>query len=1777
MKISPVSIFILVAVAGSVYSGIQPPVMVINPRALVLFTELETVDLPCKASGEPQPTYIWKKDKRDFNVAGSDDLISTVENEGTLVFKQPKKKDAGTYQCFANNSYGVAMSGIVELRLAFLQPYTNQEPETITVSPGSCLVLPCNKPISYPEAKFTWLLKYSDGRLKVLDFTERIQMDHKTNLVFANVQEEDSYKDTAYVCAATNLFLRRINMLNTIYLRTLPEQLKDYQIHILSASPSKMVFLKGDTVELQCIFGGHPTPKIRWYRNGKLIHPNTKYAFSKFDHQLDIRDAGFEDEGDYECHASERSSGQILQHTMRVEIESKPEWTTKPKSIVTSGGSSVTFICNGTGKPPISKPVWYINGKRINEYSNKNKFIVEETYLSIINVTRQDYMTIQCNISNIHGYIFAEAFLSFHEKIRMEHYPSDLEVSKGAEAIFTCATTSDTMQEDDLRTIWWKDGKAIAIDDRISQNSQNNSLTIRSVTRNDVGRYTCMVTDGLDSVNASAFLSVKGTQPPVMLINPPTQVLFKEFQTAVLPCKASGEPQPTYTWKKDKQDFNVAGRRDHILTAPNEGTLVFKRPKKKDAGTYQCFANNSYGVAMSGIVELRHAFLQPYIDQEPETITVLPGASLVLPCNMPFSYPEPNVTWVLKRDHWSTKALNFTERILMDRQGNLVFVNVQEEDSYKDTAYARVAFNMFVRIFSVGKSIYLKTLPGQPKDHQIQILSASPKEMVFLKGDTVKLECIFGGHPTPKIRWYRNGKSIHPNTKYAFSKFNHQLDIRDAGFEDEGDYECHASERSSGQILQHTMRVEIGSKPEWTTKPKSIVVSDGSSATFICNGTSKPPISKHLWYINGIDIHQYPNNNKFIVRKTNLTVINLTYQDSMTIQCNISNIHGYIFANVFLNVFAKPPDILEDKEKTQKHAEGQSINITCRTTGYDLVQVHWSKDNKEVTGGRFRTLSNGSLNIKNLVLADAGVYRCDVSNKYGMVSATRTLIVRRKTRFEHFPVDLVVYKGEDAKFTCVAMTDPMEADNLRIVWSKDDDVTVIDEKRIIQNPKDNSLIIRSVKETDAGLYSCVATNGLDFIKAFARLKVRAKIRIEPSPSNLVMKKGEDAQFMCGATTDSIEVNNPHIIWRKDTEVIDINEDINEVIQNSKTSLLIIRNVTRNDAGRYMCLAINGLDIVNASALLTVKDGGTQPPVMLINPPTQVPFKELEAVVVPCKASGEPQPTYTWKKDKRDFNVAGSDDFISTVPNEGTLVFERPKKKDAGTYQCFANNSYGVAMSGIVELRLAFLMPYTNQEPETITVLPGASLVLPCNKPISYPEANVTWVLKHKDGSFKAFDFTERILMDHQANLIFTNVLEEDSCRDAAYVCMATNKFNREATRGKPFHLKTIPMPPENHQPHLINVAPNKGLFLKGDTVKLQCIFGGHPTPEIRWFRNTKERRIQIEQDTKYRFSSSKHQLNILDAGFEDEGIYECHARVTSFSQAMQRVMTVKIESKPEWTKPKSIVTSVGSSVTFICNGTSKPPISKHMWYINGKRINEYPNKNKFIVQETNLTVINLTYQDSMTIQCNMSNIHGYIFADAFLYVFAEAPDLLEKGNMTLKRSEGQTINITCKTTGYDSVQVLWMKDNKQMTGDRYHILRNGNLNIKNLDLTDTGVYHCYASNKYGMVSATRNLIVRRKTKIEPSAFDRRVKEGRAVTLPCAATTDPMEVDNLQVIWLKDGKSIDMDEGRIIQNTQDNSLTINSVIIGKDGGRYTCVATNGLDWAKMSTFLYVMGP
>ena len=93
------------------------------------------------------------------------------------------------------------------------------------------------------------------------------------------------------------------------------------------------------------------------------------------------------------------------------------------------------------------------------------------------------------------------------------------------------------------------------------------------------------------------------------------------------------------------------------------------------------------------------------------------------------------------------------------------------------------------------------------------------------------------------------------------------------------------------------------------------------------------------------------------------------------------------------------------------------------------------------------------------------------------------------------PLDVMVYEGTEAKFTCTATTDPEEIDNLVIDWKKDGQI--IDYRlaqRVFKNDMDNSLTISGTISLDTGEYSCVARNGLDESESGAQLVVQGTCR-----------------------------------------------------------------------------------------------------------------------------------------------------------------------------------------------------------------------------------------------------------------------------------------------------------------------------------------------------------------------------------------------------------------------------------------------------------------------------------------------------------------------------------------------------------------------------------------------------------------------------------------------------------------------------------------------------------
>ena len=98
-----------------------------------------------------------------------------------------------------------------------------------------------------------------------------------------------------------------------------------------------------------------------------------------------------------------------------------------------------------------------------------------------------------------------------------------------------------------------------------------------------------------------------------------------------------------------------------------------------------------------------------------------------------------------------------------------------------------------------------------------------------------------------------------------------------------------------------------------------------------------------------------------------------------------------------------------------------------------------------------------------------------------------------KTLIQTKPLDIMIYEGTEAKFTCTATTDPEEVSELRIEWKKDGQL--IDyalAQRVFKNDMDNSLTISGTISLDTGKYTCMATNGLDENEASAQLVVQGK-------------------------------------------------------------------------------------------------------------------------------------------------------------------------------------------------------------------------------------------------------------------------------------------------------------------------------------------------------------------------------------------------------------------------------------------------------------------------------------------------------------------------------------------------------------------------------------------------------------------------------------------------------------------------------------------------------------
>ncbi|XP_052240639.1 peroxidasin homolog [Dreissena polymorpha] len=254
----------------------------------------DNVDLPCSASGFPQPEITWTLNGRQVRVTSRVSLVG-----GGLHIVSVSDEDRGEYRCRAENSLGV-VTATAGLHVQVPPSFVLRPVDVVTGEDGTA-VFQCDA-MGEPTPLISWYKNNdpipNNGRFTILDSGRTLRI--------SRVEAADR---DVYVCRAESAAGRM-------------EAQAELQVSSQTAPTfnqrrvDEIEVEEGTDVQVDCAADGQPAPIFRWIKDGVTLRNGRKYHSEGI--QLTIRRAIQSDEGLYECFA-ENTLG-FARHAVRLRV-----------------------------------------------------------------------------------------------------------------------------------------------------------------------------------------------------------------------------------------------------------------------------------------------------------------------------------------------------------------------------------------------------------------------------------------------------------------------------------------------------------------------------------------------------------------------------------------------------------------------------------------------------------------------------------------------------------------------------------------------------------------------------------------------------------------------------------------------------------------------------------------------------------------------------------------------------------------------------------------------------------------------------------------------------------------------------------------------------------------------------------------------------------------------------------------------------------------------------------------------------------------------------------------------------------------------------------------------------------------------------------------------------------------------------------------------------------------------------------------------------------------
>uniref|UniRef100_A0A8C6XK20 Neuronal cell adhesion molecule n=1 Tax=Naja naja TaxID=35670 RepID=A0A8C6XK20_NAJNA len=567
--------------------------------------------------------------------------------------------------------------------------------------------------------------------------------------------------------------------------------------------------------------------------------------------------------------------------------------------------------------------------------------------------------------------------------------------------------------------------------------------------------------------------------PPTITQQSPKTYIIDPRENIVIQCEAKGKPSPTFSWTRNGTHFDI-DKDPRIRMKPHSGTLlinIIHEGGKAELyeGVYQCTARNVLGTAISNNIIIRASRSPLWTKEKLVPVRVTEGQYAILPCRPPAGLPPPIIFWM---DN-SFQKLPQNNRVSQSLNGDLYFSNIIQEDSREDyICYAR--FN-HTQTIQQKQPISLKVEPGKfYSERQPTLLTpaGNASSKIELRGNTLMLECIAEGLPTPLIRWSKEGGDLPVNRTF-FENFHKTLKIIDVSQADSGKYKCMATNRLGSAY--HVITVDVKAAPYWIREPSNLVLSPGEDGSLISNG---------------IPVEIAPEDPSRKVDGDTIIFTNVQERSSAVYQCNASNEYGYLLANAFVNILAEPPRILTPYNKLYQVIENKPALLDCAFFGSPMPEAEWFQGVKGsiLQGNQYVFHNNGTLEILKAQKNSSGTYTCIARNKLGKAQNNVQLEIKEPTMIIKQPEYKVVQRMEQVFFECVIKYDATLIPT--VVWLKENDELPDDGRFIVGK---YNLTIMNVTDKDGGEYTCLANTTLDSVSANAVLTIVGLLVPTPPP------------------------------------------------------------------------------------------------------------------------------------------------------------------------------------------------------------------------------------------------------------------------------------------------------------------------------------------------------------------------------------------------------------------------------------------------------------------------------------------------------------------------------------------------------------------------------------------------------------------------------------------------------------------------------------------------------